>query len=182
MRTPFKVKDQENYINIFFLRDPRDLLVSDFYSKSISHEIPSNKFLKRKFLKQRKNSLEIGIDQFCLENSERLITLYKIYQEMKISCPDSYFLPYEYFFDNQSSFLKELCDLIKIPVEQEFINFLTKKAISPFRKRNIYSRQKTINHCRSGKNRQFENELKKETLEKINNKLCEVLTFWKFNI
>ena len=100
---------------------------------------------------------------------------------MKISCPDSYFFNYEYFFDNPSSFLKELCDLINSSVDQEFINFLTTKAVTPFRKENFF-RTKKITHCRSGKNRQFENELKKETLEKINNKLYEVLTFWKFNI
>ena len=31
LRTPFKIQNIENFNNIFFLRDPRDLLISSFY-------------------------------------------------------------------------------------------------------------------------------------------------------
>ena len=79
------------------MRDPRDVLVSSFYSRSASHEIPQNNIWKQKFLEVRKKSLIQGIDDYCLEYTDKwIIPYFKQYQYMKDNCPENYFFSYVY--------------------------------------------------------------------------------------
>ena len=106
IRKPIDIKNQNQYKHIFFLRDPRDLLVSSFYSKSYSHEIPQNNFEKKEFLEERKSVLKKGIDNFCLEYADKwIIPYFEKYKEIKNNSDENHFLIYEKFIDNPSDFL-----------------------------------------------------------------------------
>ena len=70
---------------------------------------------------------------------------------------------------------------MNIEIKEENIKVLTKKALKPFKK-NTFSKNKKISHFRSGKNRQFEYEIKEKTLKEINEKLKDTLLYWGFNI
>ena len=184
IRKPFDLKDQNKYINIFFLRDPRDVLVSSFYSRSASHEIPQNNMWKQKFLEFRKKSLTQGIDNYCLEYTDKwIIPYFKKYQYMKDNSPENYFFSYDYFRNSPSDFIRALSLIMNIQLDENLLGKLTRKATSPFNKKNykIFYKNKT-SHYRSGKSRQFEKELKKETLIKLNTKLYEILAYWNFTI
>lgn len=182
LRTPFKIKGQENFNNIFFLRDPRDLLISGFYSKSMTHELPTHKLIRKNFLEERSRIFEQGIDFYCLEYVDKwIIPFFKSYQEIRDNCPGSKFLSYEDFLNSPSNFLRKLCKFMNIEIKEENIKVLTKKALKPFKK-NTFSKNKKISHFRSGKNRQFEYEIKEKTLKEINEKLKDTLLYWGFNI
>ena len=72
---------------------------------------------------------------------------------------------------------------MNIQLNENLLGKLTIKATSPFNKKNyrIFYKNKT-SHYRSGKSRQFEKELKKETLVKLNTKLYKILEYWNFAI
>ena len=182
IRKPFNLKNQSKFINIFFLRDPRDLLVSSFYSRSASHEIPKNYFWKQKFLQDRKKSLELGIDKYCLEYADNwIIPDFKNYQEMmEKNSKNNYFLSYDYFINSPSDFIRSLSEIMNIELSENLIRKLKSKALDPF-KNKIFKKSK-VTHYRSGKNRQFEKELKEETLIQLNDKLRKILEYWNFAI
>ena len=181
LRTPFKISQQNNYTNIFIVRDPRDLLISNFYSKSFSHELPNTKFIKKEFINKRTKFIEKGIDQYCLEYVDKwIIPYFKNYQEMKDNCNGSEFLTYEYFLNSPSNFINKLSQYMNIKIGKNTINKLTKKATSPFY-RDLFINN-NLSHFRSGKSRQFENEIRKETLNELNEKLKDILIYWGFNI
>ena len=184
IRKPFDLKDQNKFINIFFLRDPRDVLVSSFYSRSVSHEIPTNDLFRQKFLEVRKQSLKKGIDNYCLEYAEKwIIPYFKKYQYMRDNSPEIYFFSYEFFQNSPGDFIRSLSSIMNIKVSENLVSKLTSKANAPFNKKKykIFSKNK-ISHHRSGKSRQFQKELKEETLLKLNTKLYEILRYWNFTI
>ena len=164
------------------MRDPRDLLVSSFYSRSASHEIPKNDFWKQKFLQDRKKSIALGIDKYCLEYADSwIIPDYKNYQEMMDKKSENYyFLSYDYFINSPSEFIRSLSEIMNIEISENLVRKLTNKALDPF-KNKIFKRSK-LTHYRSGKSRQFEKELKEKTLIQLNDKLRKILEYWNFTI
>jgi len=78
---------------ILHLRDPRDVLVSMFYSWSYSHPGVNDEY--RESLRQK------GIDNFCLHQSADLKRKYELYLRDIISLPQTTRLKYEDFVLNR---------------------------------------------------------------------------------
>jgi len=82
---------------------------------------------------------------------------------------------YEQFKNNPNDFICNILDFYGIDeVPKSEILSLAKKAEPIQKNKDIYK------HKRSGESRQFEGELKKETIRSLNLKLDDVLNFWSF--
>ena len=82
---------------ILHLRDPRDVLVSMFYSWSYSHPGVSDEY--------RESLREKGIDNFCLHQSTDLKYKYELYIRDLVSQPKTTRLKYEDFVLNRPLWL-----------------------------------------------------------------------------
>ncbi len=82
---------------ILHLRDPRDVLVSMFYSWSYSHPGVNDEY--RESLRQK------GIDDFCLHQSADLKRKYELYLRDLFSLPNTTRLTYENFVLNRPLWL-----------------------------------------------------------------------------
>lgn len=177
LRKPVYFPGMEKFRQIYFLRDPRDVLVSGYFSFGKSHPPPHNSEKREAFLKRRAEINELGIDKFVLKEAEDWVKpVYSAYREFSQKSDNVLYMKYDLFKDNTDEFIKEIVSYLKIEVDQSLINKLCKEA-SPVQKK-----VKSGTHKRSGKSNQYKSELKEETVNRLNELLKEELEFWDFNL
>jgi hypothetical protein len=177
IRKPIHSEHLRTFKKIFILRDPRDVIVSSYYSFGFTHHIPmSNARTRDKFINERKRIQAEGIDAYARRISDSwLPELYGRYKELQIRSKHNLFLSYDLLMEEQLEFITQFARFCIPDIKDENINFIYnqvgKKSIS----------QKSA-HRRSGKSRQFEDELSFETREYVNKNLEKQLEQWKFTI
>ena len=165
-----KQKILEKYQIICFIRDPRDIIISYYYSQAYSHDLSPNSEIKKIQMKNRKHALEIGIDQYAIEMADFLNTKFNILIKIIKSNDNSILLRYEDMIYDYDNFYAEINDFIKLKPETKEIIF-----------QNTRPEKKGINnHRRNGEQGGYKNELKKETIVSINKKLKNILYFFKY--
>jgi len=175
-RKPLDFPGLENYKKIFFLRDPRDVLVSAYYSFGKTHKTPNQKNIKKRFIKERNRINQMSIDEYAIEQAEEwLLPLYKNYELHHNSECNSIYLKYEKYTENPEAFIEEIFDFLQVDLPSLAID-LSKKA-NP-----IQNKIDNESHQRSGRSGQWKNELSLDTQRKINILLKDTLNYWNFSI
>ena len=183
MRTPFDFNLRRELNNIFFLRDPRDLIISKYYSISYSHPVPSHNYGKNKFLDQREQAKKKDINIFFLEEIDNwIIPYYTKYKIMRENSKLSSFYKYEDLKNNPKKIFLELTKNMNIDISEKLIENLVESFERPFQKKIEDNSKNIFLHTRSGKSRQFENEINDSVLNKANKKLEDIINFWNFKM
>ena len=65
-RMPLDFPGRPKFKHIFFLRDPRDVLVSSYFSFAFNHKAPNNSSAKSEFFAKRERMVKSGIDDYVL--------------------------------------------------------------------------------------------------------------------
>lgn len=174
-RKPLKFQNIENYKKIFFLRDPRDVLVSAYYSFGYSHPVPNSKSLKDSFNRNRALIQNQSLDEYVLNESKYWIKpIYMEYKFLKESSEkECMYIKYNQFVDDTESCIEEIFNFFDFQ-NKDIIKSLAEEA-SPVRE----TENKNL-HKRSGKNNQWKTHLTEKTQEKLTKELNEVLKYWQF--
>lgn len=64
----------ENFKILLVLRDPRDILVSSYYSVAYSHPFPDDKERTKEFLTERYRVRDMTVDQYVIEQSDDILS------------------------------------------------------------------------------------------------------------
>lgn len=87
LRVPVDFPERKKLKHIFFLRDPRDILVSSYYSTGFTHPLPKNDKAKRRFQAKRELIQQQGIDNYTISAATNwVIPLYSKYQQFANTC------------------------------------------------------------------------------------------------
>jgi len=174
-RMPLKFPNINNYKKIFFLRDPRDVLVSAYYSFGYSHVEPKSKSLLKGFNEKRALIQNQSIDEYVLKESKNWIEpIYMEYKDLKENSDKvCLYIKYSKFVNDTYGCIEEILNFFDIQ-NIDLIKSLTRVAnpVSDIENKNL--------HKRSGKNNQWKTHLTEETQEKLNKELSEVLKYWQF--
>ncbi len=154
--------DLSPYTVLATVRDPRDILVSAFYSIAYAHT-PSNK----QFFLDAEEAREKGIDWFVqqewrIESIKEKIRF--IYDEIK-PLPHSLVWRYEDMMGEFDQFITSLAKQVA-PGEDldEVVQSLTRE-----RQEQMSNKEENVlKHMRSGESKQYEKKLKPETIEFLN--------------
>ena len=134
MRTPFDFNLRSNLNNIFFLRDPRDLIISKYYSVAYSHPVPSHNKGKKKFLDLRYQTKKMDINDFFLKQiDDWIIPYYTKYKFMRENSKLSSVYKYEDLKENPKKIFLELTKSMKIDISEKLIDNLVKSFEKPFK-------------------------------------------------
>lgn len=175
-RMPLRFKNVNDYKIVFFLRDPRDVLVSAYYSFAFNHKIPDNSIIKKQMLDSREKYLVMGLDKYVISQvDEWVLPVYKEYIKIRNKSNEYLFLKYEDFTYDPLSFTKKIYEFLDLNVDLIDDNLIDQA--NPVQKKI-----EEDSHQRSGKNKQWLDELKPETIRELNFKLEEVLNEWEFVI
>ena len=165
---------QENLKYILHLRNPLDVLISQYYSFGFTHKPPSKKSVwYSKFISDRKKIQSQTIDEYCLsqENIDEINDKYnKMLNWIKINKEKenvfiSYYDDMYYDFPN---WLKQIFEFLSLKTYNETLSFFKnefKNSNKDYVKTNIKKIKKS--HHRSGLSKQYLVELEKKTLDLV---------------
>lgn len=176
LRTPFTFTGIERCKHIFFLRDPRDVLVSAYYSFGWSHSIPMHEQEKDRFIKRREKIRGGNIDDYCLEAAQYwLQPIFERYREMSANYPNQIFLSYNAFVNDTRQFLQHIFEFTCDNWDAKRLEVLADIA------QPLSTGDKLRDHKRSGALNQYKEALGPATIEELNSIFKEDLSFWGFN-
>ncbi len=165
------ISELEKYKVILMVRDPRDILVSWYYSIAFSHSIPpitSNRH--EEYIRKRKNAQEITIDDHVISESDRVFNILNRYQtELLVPYPHVYLTSYEKMTSNFEGWLKYLLEACELEISSQTFQKLVEdnKRLQP-KEENIYK------HIRKGKPGDYLDKLQPETIEYLNIKFSPI--------
>ncbi len=157
------IKDK---IAIFFVRDPRDVLVSSYYSFGYTHGLSSVKEIRDQQVVRRAKVQQETLDHYVLKAAAVTAQNFETLYALSLICKRGLLLKYEdmiYRFDHFVQQFSQVVDLEE-PVIQEI-----------FARTRPKYQEDTSTHRRSGQPGEFSHKLAPETLRALNAKLDHVL-------
>ena len=159
---------------LIVIRDPRDIIVSAYYSFGQTHELSKHESIRSSQIAMRSKIESLSIDDFALYYAEVLKSSLKILIDIKESKgPRCYLLRYEDLILDWDTFRAELAKVLSVPrgVCQQLYNQSRPRACPDMSA-----------HKRSGKVEQFREELKVATIDRVNHLLREELGYFRYSI
>lgn len=157
---------------LLFIRDPRDILVSFYYSVASTHgisDVPEIALLQNQ---RRAEAMELGLDAYCLKIAPKIRENFLTLQRVHESCKYSLLLRYEDLVQNFSPFSTQLRSFLDIHPESLQRLFDESR---PLQNENLSG------HKRSGAIEGFRNKLTKNTLSILNDQLRDILITFNYS-
>jgi hypothetical protein len=151
---------------LFLIRDPRDIIVSMYYSFGFTHGFSANEQI-RKFQEQRRNKIrKMTIDEYAIKEAHSLRDKFEVVNSLRNKINSHILLKYEDIIDNYDVFYRQL---------NEFIPLNDDMQLSLFKRTRPQKEEQLMNHKRSGIVGGYNRKLRKDTIGKINTILRETL-------
>ena len=158
--------------SLIFTRDPRDILVSEYYSFGYNHPLNPNREKRNWQIKLRKKIQSQSIDDYAKENCDHIRKSFEILIIIQKLSRKSTILRYEDMINDFSKFSDELN--LTLHFSQDIYSKLY-QLTRPLDKIDENS------HKRSGKPGDYQKELKEETIQYLNKNLSQVLGHFNYS-
>jgi len=149
---------------IFLVRDPRDIIISQYYSYGWSHAINTND--SENFLKRRKHIQSSTLEEYVTDELQ-IKTINDRYSLLIKLLTNNEYIKYENIIEDLDNVLVTLSEY-NVYQNQSDIDLLHKVS-RPTQKENI------LQHKRSGKVEQYKSKLNDNTISYLSNKFKEVI-------
>lgn len=158
---------------IFMIRDPRDILVSKYYSDGFSHGLSPSWEIRQRQLNRREKVKNMTVDEYVLELAQNIKWGFDKMHELYQSCPKNKILKYEDMIYRWNLFAEDFTEVVS--VKKKILTQIYNKS-RPSKSDNKWS------HLRSGIARDFERKLKKDTVRYLNEYLKPVLETFDYDV
>lgn len=162
----------ENYLVVLMVRDPRDVLVSEYYSVAYSHVEPTYGTPKYDtFREQRIFAQSVSVDDYVISQCEACLEVYSRYKTLLLDKhPKLYITKYEEMVSDFEEWLSSLINYCQFDVSNELYQEIV-SANDRLRPRA----ENVKKHIRKGKAGDYKEKLKTETIGFIESKLSSIL-------
>lgn len=156
---------------IFFIRDPRDILVSRYFSFGYNHSLSPVRETREIQATIKRNIQNMSIDQYCIAEAQILVDGFKKLQTLHENSRNSVILKYEDMIYNWDTFSEGLTKHLDI----------NKRVLA-----NIYSRTRPVEkenlsaHRRNGRAGSFRDKLQNNTKKHLNTTFTNVLKQYEY--
>lgn len=161
-----KISNLKKVKTIFWTRDPRDILVSLYFSFGFSHTLSPNSAIQAHQIERREKIQKMDLDTYVLHEAPNLKwkfeTMYTLMQQL----PEHLFLRYEQMIDDFDPLFEQLSDFTGLDKS------LHNKMLMQTRPNET---EDVTQHKRSGKTGAYKEKLKPETVEVLNDILSPTL-------
>jgi hypothetical protein len=174
LRYYFNIPQELNAHIILHLRDPRDVLVSLYFSEAYSHSVFKGVFDLSQ--SERNRIINMGIDRYVLQYADTFNKKYTAYQHF-LTKPGSIFVKYEDLVLNFPYWLQEVAKGFAIE-NNRFIHSMIKKYQGEFevKKENLHAHKRKIVPG------DYKEKLKPETIDKLNAIFSENLKKYNYEL
>ena len=165
------------YRVVLMTRDPRDILVSDYYSKAYSHPEPTSFSDKNEFFYQaRHQALEQTVDAFAMAECELIGDILIRYRDQLLAKhPEVYLTRYVDMVTDFEGWLTNLLHACELEVRPALKKQLVQQHYASRPRGEDQQSQ-----LRKGIAGDYQHTLKEETIRFLNEKLSEVLTYYQY--
>ena len=160
----------EDYIIFLQLRDPRDVLVSLFFSSVYSHPRRPGAFNPTDEERQRWRNE--GIGKFVLDRADYFLSIYKMYCDNLLGKSNVTFIKYEDMVADLRSWLATVISPFNIADKDKVVEALFKKYGSIY---SVERRENVHEHIRKVTPGDYKCKLKAETISRLNSLFKDVL-------
>ncbi len=166
------IPELERYRVVLMIRDPRDVLVSEYYSYAFSHSEPSklgNKYAD--FMKMRQKARNVTIDEYVLSECDRLYFNYERYITLLLDRYTHVFVTkYEEMTSDFGAWLKKILEYCELEVGDELFEILLNEA------GRLKPKQEDVHHhVRKGMPGDYKEKLDRKTIDRLDTKFLPVL-------
>ena len=155
---------------VLMVRDPRDLLVSEYFSVAFSHMLPPDRAKRRTFAAQRRFAIENGVDAYALRYCERMRLTFERYARQLLGRPNVHFTKYETMIADFEPWLRDLLAFCALEPSAELMRTFLDEGSAP-----APSVADTRVHRRQVSSGEHLRKLKPEIVERLNESLAPVL-------
>ena len=170
LRTYIPVEDIGKYRILLMLRDPRDVIVSNYYSTAYSHSLPPNKSQKRIFIERRLNLQEMTVDKYAIQSAHHFYQRYSDYCNYLLKDQKVQYLKYEDFIKNFDLWLRQLEQALGLKISQK-----DKKALLSLNGNNQKIAENKFKHIRKANPGDYKEKLNQKTQDFLNSKFKDIL-------
>lgn len=156
---------------IFLVRDPRDILVSQYYSFGFTHSLTPNLKIQNRHLANRAKIKAMTLDEYVVNEAPSIKLYFNIAHELSKGCNRGVILKYEDMIDNHEQFSRDLNQFIKISNKVKDQLFLSTRPKTV---------EDTSSHRRSGRPGQFRSKLNQKTIKRLNMILKPTLKLFNY--
>jgi hypothetical protein len=153
-------------IAIFFVRDPRDILVSTYYSFGYAHGFSRLKEMREQQKATRNEIQSVSLDEYVLSSAGTVSRNFETLSKLKSACERSLLLKYEDMIGNFDYFITQLSQYVVI--DRNVVRDIYDRS-RPQQKEDISA------HRRSGHVGGFRSKLEGKTIESLNRALEDTL-------
>lgn len=161
---------------VLLIRDPRDALVSEYFSYGgsyISHKVPEKD--REKFLSQFKASENMLIDEYAISHAQPLRKKLLTYAA-RLDSKSTRIFKYEDVIFNKASFLKAIFEHFEIPASSSVIDDVSRKFDIVPKEENRHA------HIRQVTPGDHKNKLKPETISELNGAFADVARIFDYQL
>lgn len=169
IREYLPIVNPEDYTILLHLRDPRDVLVSYYFSVAYSHGRKKGGF--NPSADDRNEWIQMGLDKHVLENADSFYERYSMYTNNLLGKPNVTLLSYEEMVWDFPTWLYKYTSVFPLPQRDGFLESSISSHKNEFtvKSENIYVHKRQIvpgDHKR---------KLASETIEALNIKFADIL-------
>ncbi len=168
--SPDFVRDK---IAIFLVRDPRDIIVSWYYSIAFSHGISPSPEIAELQHRMRGEAQTGGVDQFAIEFGEHMLRYFETIDRLAEAAQQSVVLRYEDMIDNWEKFVAGLT---------RYLEFDDEVLQQIYERSRPVAKEDDAAHRRSGKSGGYKTKLSPATIAQLNSKLGTMLRRFDYEI
>tara|TARA_R100000687_G_C6413949_1_gene147730 strand:+ start:250 stop:930 length:681 start_codon:yes stop_codon:yes gene_type:complete len=151
------------------LRDPRDKIVSGYFSVRFSHRSPNNGLRRKNFQSSRRNADELTIDEYALQQAPIVKEVYCAYRK---NLDRDVVLTYEQMWHDFDSWARCLASRLDVSFTQDDVARYRKMAgVDEQRSENQHS------HRRRGMPGDYLNKLSPAVIEQLNEVFADELNW-----
>ena len=155
---------------VLLVRDPRDMLVSMYYSVAKSHVMPGK---NPKFLKRRKKAASMSIDEFVLKKAGEYLSSYRKYQQ-KLPADTLTTYRYEDVIYEKEAWLTDLVDKLSLRQDRALVHKIAQQF-------DVFPEQEDQDkHIRQVHPGNYKNKLREQTIEVISEQLEDFLQHYNY--
>lgn len=154
------------------VRDPRDILVSAYYSFGYSHSLSPVETIQDRQKTIREEIKNQTVDEYAIHAVYKQQENFELLHELHTICQRSVVLKYENMINNFDFFASQLTKYIHL--NDNVVKQIYKKS----RPKEI---EEITAHRRSGQVGDFRNKLKPETIDFLNKELKSTLSIFGYN-
>lgn len=157
---------------LFFIRDPRDILVSQYYSFGFTHGLSPNLKIKEMELSNRERIQNMTLDEYAIQMAPVVQDHFNMLKTLSDRCMYSVILKYEDMindFDKFSEGLSQCFQLDESVIKEIYLKSRPKEV------------EDTSSHRRSGKAGGFRTKLEKKTIKRVNTILQPTLKYFQYS-